>query len=161
MLENIIECEPEELESQLRYLDSTPVSGIAQLLRSGKCLLSKGIVTSLQALGDLKTEFSQIGPLIPSSITGQGKFIVSEIVQILRANPDVKDDGLLQSIEALIEKETNDEIDFNITLFKMNEEFIIKDGNKRTIAFFENRRHLNQDNIRYEVYLVNSINYST
>lgn len=158
ILENIIECEPEEIASQISYLDSTPVSGIAQLLRSGKCILSKGFITSLQALGFLKTEFGQIGTLIPSSITGQKKFIVSEIVPVLRANPGAKDDGLLRTIEALIEKEANDEVDFNVTLFKMNEEYIIKDGNKRTVSFYENRRHLKQDKIRYEVYLVKPIN---
>lgn len=53
-----------------------------------------------------------------------------------------------------MEKEAKNEIEFNVTVFSWNGESIVKDGNKRTIAFFENRKLLNDVEINYEVYLV-------
>ena len=53
-----------------------------------------------------------------------------------------------------MDKEAKNEIEFNVTVFSCNGESIVKDGNKRTIAFFENRRRLNNAEINYEVYLV-------
>ena len=154
MFNNLCECSPEETQRQMDYLSSTPVSGIAQLLRSGRCVLKKGIVCSLQFLGNLKTEFGQIGLLTPGQRNGEEKFLVSEIVPMLRANPIVSDGGLLNKIEAIMEREAKNEIEFNITLMLWNGETIVKDGNKRTIAFFENRKNLNQAEVSYEVYLV-------
>lgn len=154
MFANIRLCEPEEKQRQIDYLSTTPVAGIAELLRSGRCVLKKGTVSSLQILGKLKTEFGSIGPLVPSSKTGEAKFLVSEIVPVLRANPEVCDDGLLKNIQAIIEKEAKNEIEFNNTVLLLSNEPILKDGNKRTISFFENRKHSNQDKISYEMFLV-------
>ena len=53
-----------------------------------------------------------------------------------------------------MDKEAKNEIEFNVTVFSLNGESIVKDGNKRTIAFFENRRQFNNAEINYEVYLV-------
>jgi tetratricopeptide (TPR) repeat protein len=65
MIERIQPCSPSELEAQIAYLASTPVAGIARLLESGKCKLSKGVVRSLAVLGSLKTEFGQLGTISP------------------------------------------------------------------------------------------------
>jgi hypothetical protein len=156
MFDNLYHCGPEETQKQISYLSSTPVAGIANLLRSGQCILKKGFVRDLHHLGSLKTEFGQIGPLVPTQSNGENKFLVSEIVPMLRANRSVLDDGLLTKIESIMEKEMKNEIEFNITVLTWNGEAIVKDGNKRTIAFFENRRNLNQADINYEIYLVES-----
>lgn len=114
----------------------------------------KGIVCSLQHLGGLKTEFGQIGRLVPEQGAGEKKFLVSEIVPLLRANPTVSDGGLLRRIEAIMDSEARNEIDFNITALQWNDEIILKDGNKRTIAFYENRKNSNQVEINYGIYFV-------
>jgi hypothetical protein len=154
MFKNLCKCSPEETRRHITYLSSTPVSRIAELLRSRRCVLKKGVVSSLQYLGSLKTEFGQIGPLVPAQQIGERKFLVSEIVPILRANRDVPDGGLLESIEAVMGKVARNEVEFNITILLLNGEIIVKDGNKRTIAYYENRKNLNQTEIHYEVYVV-------
>jgi len=153
IVHNLTECNQEEIRNQIEYLSATPVCGIAKLLYEQKCGLKKGFIRSIKTLGNVKTEFGRIGPLLPASRGGEIKFKVSELVPILRTNPNVNDNGLLNSIDKMIELEKHGNIEFNITLFYMNGEYIIKDGNKRTIAFYENRKYLSKDNINYEAYI--------
>lgn len=154
MFNTLKQCGPDETQRQIYYLSSTPVDAIADLLRCGQYTLKKGVVSDMQQLGSLKTEFGQIGSLIPSQSNGEHKFLVSEVVPLLRANRGVPDAGLLRKIEAIMEKETKHEIEYNITVFVWNGEYIVKDGNKRTIAFFENRRNMDDNEVHYEVYVV-------
>lgn len=154
VIADIENCSAEEIQKQIAYLAKTPVRGIAELLRSAKCTLKKGIVRSLIYLGGLKTEFGQVGPLIPSAEDGEQKFRVSEILPILRANPGVDDGGLLRAIEVFIEKDRRGEVEYNVTIFNFGNEFVIKDGDKRTIAFYENRKGLGSDAIEFPVFIV-------
>lgn len=154
MFSNLQDCDSVELTRQMNYLSATPVAGIVALLRDGRCLLKKGIVSTLSNLGTLKTEFGEIGSLVPPQRGGEHKFLVSEIVPLLRANRHIPDGDLLRKIESIMGKEARNEIEFNVTVFSRNGEAIVKDGNKRTIAFFENRRQRNNAEINYEVYLV-------
>ena len=153
----IRKCGEEETQNQIEFLSNTPVAQLAELLREGKCILKKALICSLQQLGGLKTEFGQIGPLVPSARSGAIKFRVSELVPTLRSNLHVADNGLLERIEAIMEKEAENAIPFNITVLLLNGEAIVKDGNKRTIAFFENRREQNIDEIHYEVFLIQPV----
>ncbi len=154
MFENLCDCSPDETQQQINYLSSTPVSGIAEFIRSGCYVVKKGVISSLQLLGNLKTEFGSIDSLHPPQKIGERKFLVSEIVPILRANRDIEDGGLLQSIEAVMKNESKGGVEFNITILRLNGETIIKDGNKRTIAYYENRKNLNITAIHYDVYVV-------
>lgn len=154
MIENIKLCSMSEKKLQIEYLEQTPVAVIATLLRMEKCSLKKGVVRSLKHLGSFKTEFGQIGNLEPRVVTGEKKFLVYELVPLLRQNPGISDGGLLNKIEEFIKKDQGCEIEFNITVFHINGEYIIKDGNKRTIAFYERRKDSKQDNISFSVYLV-------
>lgn len=154
MFKSIRKCGKEETQNQIEYLSNTPVFKLAELLREEKCTLSKGLLCSLKQLGDLKTEFGQIGLLVPTTTSGAIKFRVCELVSILRSNPHITDNGLLERIEAIMEKEAANAIPFNITVLQLNGEVVVKDGNKRTIAFFENRRNQSVDEIHYEIFLV-------
>ncbi|MCG7895319.1 MAG: hypothetical protein JAZ12_12780 [Candidatus Thiodiazotropha taylori] len=156
MIHDIKECVPEEVQSQITYLAQTPVRSIASLLRSGQYRLNKGVIRSLNFLGDLKTEFGQIGPLVPSTEEGEKKFRVLEIVPILKANPQVEDNGLLVAIEEFMAKDKRREVYYNITIFDTGSEYIIKDGNKRSISFYENNKTFNSDIINYPVFVVSS-----
>ncbi len=132
----------------------TPVKQLAEYLRNGQLKLSKGKVNSLYYLGNLKTEFGVIGDIVPKTSEGEVKFTVSELVPALRNNPDVNDDGLLNKIEAIIEKEKNNEIEFNVTVLSLKNELVLKDGNKRTVVFYENRRTNLGQVINYPVYVL-------
>lgn len=158
MIADVRPCSPEELQSQIAYLEATPVREIAELLRVGRCSLKKGIVRSLPELGLLKTEFGPIGPLVPSASDGEVKFRVHEVAPILRANPGVDDGGLLAKIEALIEADARGQIQYNVTIFHHGGELIVKDGNKRAIAFYE-RRKGSGNRIEFPVFIAGFAQY--
>src|SRR5436309_3088040 len=101
LIEDIQPCSSAELADQIGYLAATPVGGIAMRLQLGQCRLSKGVVRSHAELGALKTEFGQIGPLFPPTQQGERKFLVCEILPLLRANPGIGDD-LKTKIEAFL-----------------------------------------------------------
>lgn len=154
MIDDIKGCTLEEIQNQIDYLAQTPVSGIASLLHSSQCTLRKGVIRSLRYLGNLKTEFGPIGPLLPEAEEGQAKFRVSEIVAILRANPEVENNGLLEAVEEFMIKDKRGEVSYNITIFDFETEYIIKDGDKRAVAFYENNKTAGSDTIEFPVFVV-------
>jgi hypothetical protein len=156
MITNVEGCSEEEAQAQIRYLAQTPIRGIAELLESGRCRLKKGVVSSLIALGSLNTEFGQIGSLVPSVSNEERKFRVSEIVPLLRSNPDA-DERLLQKIEAFVAADKRGEVKYNVTIFNYGDALVIKDGNKRTIAFYERRKESASDDIEFFVYIVEPV----
>ena len=85
-------------------------------------------------LGALKTEFGQIGPYVCSETDRQAKFSVAEVLPLLWKDPNA-DSAMLASIEALIVAHREGLVEYNITLFQIGDSVIIKDGNKRTIAY--------------------------
>lgn len=153
MISDLRDCTEQELQAQINYLEGTPVRGIAELLRTGQCVLKRGSVPTFTHLGALKTEFGQIGPLVPNATDGETKFRVAELVPLLRNNSGV-DDGLLQKIDAFVEKDKRGEVDYNVTIFDHGNDLVIKDGNKRTVAFFERRKGSSNDAIAFPVFVV-------
>jgi hypothetical protein len=153
MIMDLENCSVQETQEQIRYLDGTPVRGIAELIRTRQCILKKGRVRTLAHLGTLKTEFGQIGWLTPNVSDGENKFRIAEIVPTLKSNPGA-DDDLLRNIEHFIAKDSRGEIQYNVTIFKQGADFIVKDGNKRSIAFYERRREAGNDCIEFPVFVV-------
>lgn len=156
MIYDLEACVKEEVRNQIAYLALTPVASIAGLLRDGRCVLKKGVIRSLSYLAGIKTEFGEIGPLVPKAREGEKKFLVSEIVPMLRANPEVEDNGLLAAIERFMVKGRLGDVTYNVTIFDFGSEYIIKDGDKRTISFYENNRSAGSDSIEYPVFVVSS-----
>jgi hypothetical protein len=156
MITDIENCSAQQLQSQINYLLETPVKGVAVNLLCGLCSLKKGNVRSLSWLGDLKTEFGQIGHLSPDAGKGQRKFRVREVVPLLRANPGV-DARLLRAIEDFVKKDELGEVEYNVTLYYDGSELVMKDGDKRTIAFYERRKDLGDDTIQYPVFIVSRL----
>lgn len=155
MISDLKNCLEAEIQQQLRYLDETPVGRIAELIRAGKCVLRRGKVRALAELGELKTEFGQIGPLVPAALDGARKFRIAEIVPLLRGNPGA-DDALMRKIEGFVEKDGRGEVSYNVTILLQGSEFIVKDGNKRAIAFYERRRESMSHPIEFPVFIVQS-----
>lgn len=136
MLTNLNRCSVEEARAQAEYLRATPVYGLADLMDQSCLALFRAEIASLKAFGELKTEFGPIGRLQPRARTGQKKFTVSELVPTLRANPEVNEGGLLQRIEKIIELEEVGAIECNTTVVDDGLELVMKDGHKRTVAYF-------------------------
>ena len=148
-------CKPEDVAAQVRYLEATPVRRIAELLKAGRCRLSRGNVTSLGALGALKTEFGQIGPYVCSEGDRQAKFSVGEVLPLLGRDTSA-DPTMLASIEALIVAHREGRVEYNITLFLIGGAVIIKDGNKRTIAYHAAQQG-SEARIVYPVFIVEPV----
>jgi hypothetical protein len=157
MFEKRKTCSRDETAAQIRYLSATPVKGIAELLKAGHCRLCRGNVTSLATLGALKTEFGQIGSHVCSRSEGQEKFLVGEVLPLLREDPNA-DPAMLASIEAFIVSHNQGRVEYNITLFQIGSEFIVKDGNKRTIAYHALQQG-GKDRIVYPVFIVEPNTY--
>ncbi len=153
MITDVENCSADELQRQIAYLCKTPVRKIAKCLWGRQCTLKKGIVRSLKALGNLKTEFGKIGSSFPKGTDGEQKFRVSEVMPLLRSKREC-DAQLQNKIEAFIAKDGRGEVEYNVTVFCSGNDPIIKDGNKRTIAFYERRKELSNDVIEFRVYVV-------
>ncbi len=149
MIEEIQPCSPSELEAQIAYLASTPVAGIAHLLESGQCRLSKGAARSLP-FGLLKTEFGQLGSISPPPTSGNRNSAWHRCCQPCGKPPDGGD--LLRRIEWFLQM-NEAEIEYNVTVMRLGTNLIIRDGNARTIAFYERRKDT-ANPFAYRVFLV-------
>lgn len=152
MIDDIQRCNAGDLESMIRYLAASPVFSIAALLREGRLTLKRGVIRSVGDLGMLKTEFGNLGKLVPSQRAGEPKFLVSEVLPSLRRNPGA-DDGLLDAILGFMGSDERGQVEYVVTVFRAGTDLIVKDGNKRTIAYFERRRG-NLKAIDYPVFIV-------
>ena len=151
VIEDLRPCSPAELQAQIAYLRSTPVAGIGEALAHGQCKFSKGVVRSLALLGSLKTEFGQLGTMVPPITQGEQKFRISEVLPVLRQLPEGGGD-LLARIKRFLKIDEAD-IEYNVTVVRIGGELIVKDGNARAIAFYE-RRKGTQDGIDFPIFLV-------
>ena len=59
-------------------------------------------------------------------------------------------------IEAFVEADKLGEVKYNVTIFNYGNALVIKDGNKRTIAFYERRKE-SADDIEFFVYIVEPV----
>lgn len=153
MITDIVVCEPQETQDHIRHLKQTPVSGLAGLLLSKKYILKKGKIISLEYLSSLKTEFGELGGITSREVFGRNKFLVSEVMTILKRS-DCSDKTSLRSIEYFIKRDEANELEFKITIFHDNTDYIIKDGDKRAIAFYERRKKISGNNITFPIYLI-------
>lgn len=151
-------CSPTELEKQIAYLEATPVAGIANLLRGGQLCLKKGVLKSLDELGRLKTEFGTIGSRIAPRTYGERKFRVCEVLPMLQANPSL-DKPMFRKVEQFMEKDGRGAVEYNVTILRSGIDLIVKDGNKRTIAFYERRKGVS-DQIDFPVFLAEEPSYA-
>lgn len=151
MILNLQLCSPAEISTQIAYLEATPVAAIATQLCRGTLCLYKGIIQSLDALGTLKTEFGTIGTETAPPMDGERKFRICQVLPLLRANAGL-DNLMLQKIEEFMQKDARGDVEYNVTVLKSETDLIVKDGNKRTIAFYERRKGLH-DPIHLPVFL--------
>lgn len=152
VIKRLRNCSQQEVQQHIAYLVPTPVCTIAELLKSGQCRLSKGTIRSMADLGALKTEFGHMGPLAPPRTDGEQKFRISEVLPLLKANPGAGD-ALLPNIQGIMKLDESGKVDYIVTIMRIGSDLIVKDGNKRTIAYFERRKSFGKL-IDFPVYLV-------
>jgi hypothetical protein len=80
-------------------------------------------------------------------------FLVSDVLATLRRS-DSPDGEVLHSIERFIAMEAAGSLDLVVTLAQMDGRYIIADGNKRAMAYYESRRGQGSDAIALPVFLV-------
>lgn len=150
MINKIMICGIQETDDHIRYLELTPVGKFAtDILRSNKYVLKKGIITSINYFGFLKTIFGELG-----GIKSANKFLVNEVMAILRS-PNCSDKNALQSIKYFTKMDEEDELDVKITIFNDGTDSIIIDGNKRAVALYERRNNNNiNKNTIIPIYLI-------
>jgi len=139
-----------EKEQHLKYLLEQPVRGVVLMVNSGNYELKKGIVNSLDNLGNIKTEFGELGGIVSE----RDKFLVCQVVSILE-NPICEDKKSLESIRYFQEQDKLNNLSILTTIFvEESGELRVIDGNKRTIAFYENRKDSIVDEIVLPVYFI-------
>jgi hypothetical protein len=152
IIKNIQACNAKEIESQIQYLKSTPVSHIAGELRRNKLSLSKGIIDSVAILGSLQTIFGKLGTLSPANGAPRNRFLVSEIFPLLTGHPKA-DPVTLQSLVGLMRSDAIGRVEYRVTILRRDDDLTIIDGNKRTVAYYE-RRKADTRQISYPVFVV-------
>jgi hypothetical protein len=153
VLSNARSCSSDEIRAQAEYLAATPVSTIADALRSGQARLSTATFRSLADLGSLETIFGTLGQFRPPA--GQHRFKVSQILPCLKASDDA-DPKMRADITGFMASDANGAVEYNVTLVRSQAGLVLADGNKRSVAFFERRRG-SEAPIDFKVFVVDGI----
>lgn len=157
MITYIENCGIRETEELICYLEKTPVKELANLLRSKNYELKKGNITSIEDIGSLKTKFGELGEIQSIEVFNRDKFLVKEVIPILMRTENHSNkyaQKALNEIKEFIIKDKADELEYKISIFQeVNAGYVIEDGNKRSIAFYE-RRKTNEKNISFPIYLI-------
>lgn len=152
---SIEECTEQVKKEHIAYLKGTPVSSIADSLSQGLCQLKSAAISSLLELGEMQTIFADLGGIKSSTIFGQEKFLVKQVLDVLN-NPDCTDAKSLESINYFMGELMLGSLDPIITIYMSasNNPMII-DGDKRAVAIYNDaiNRKLNSS-IHIPVYLI-------
>ena len=156
VLQGVQPCPLDVVRAHVDYLKATPVAAIGRYIECGALSLARGIITSLEDLGSLKTEFGDLGGLEANRVHGQDKFLVRQVLGALR-DPRCTDHTSLKSIEYFMDLDAKGALEpqLIVTLLFDGTDCQIKDGNKRAVAFYESRKRRGAgDSIVFPVYLV-------
>lgn len=165
MIEKIKPCAIEEIKSLGNYLvNKSYVQNIGKSLLEGQSILKAGKISSLRTLGSLKTMTGFIdnsaitGPNRPiqptSEFRGEKKYLVKEILPSLQGR-ELNDGGHIQTIEKYMKMfAKGDHIDMIVSSVEYNNDFMLIDGNKRSVAYYETMKSHNIDNIDFTIYII-------
>lgn len=128
-------CIPEEIESLRKFLLQSPVRWIVNHIDNG-ARVSKGEIHGLSSIGNLKTFWSNLGDIYSIKEHRIENFLVSQVMDAL-SKPQCKDKITYVTIKKYINQLANNQLKTTITLIETNDELVIVDGNKSTVACFE------------------------
>ncbi len=158
MFTDLINCSTNEVVLHIDYLKATPVHYLANDLESGKLNLRKGFINNIAYLGTLKTIFKDIGGITALKERGRDRFIIEEIIPLLEKYPNL-DKRFENNVRAIIEADRYSLIEFKVTVFNSGSGYIVVDGNKRAIAFFNKNIQDRREQISFLVYVLNPSYY--
>jgi len=130
-------CSADERQNLIQYLKQTPVAWVADKIVRG-ALLSKGEIQSRAVLGSLTTIFSNLGGVLATQRHGKEKFLVREVLPVLR-DPRCNDKDALRKVECYMELDAANRLEIKITICEVGDNCMIVDGNIRASAIYERR----------------------
>ena len=158
MIAKTVDCTVNEVHEHIGYLRGTPVCGLAGGLSRQEYILKKAEIDSVSYLGSMRTEFGQLGPFTSAALFGADKFLVRQVLSTLRdiQSPDVGSAQTLEGIERFMAMNASGmlEAKLRITVLVEDAGYIIKDGCKRAVAFYEKWRSLESDGTVFPIYLL-------
>ncbi|HLQ33696.1 MAG TPA: hypothetical protein VK457_13500 [Chloroflexota bacterium] len=153
MISEVRECWPEEVRSHLLYLLYTPVCQYACSITRGGYGLRRAVINSISYLGSLPTIFQNLGTADASTIVGHSPFLVKDVMPVLQGS-NHPDDSALLSIQQFMAMEAEGTLDLIVTLLKSDAGYVILDGNKRVVAFYEQRKQQKSDGTALPVFVI-------
>jgi len=164
MIKELEMCENFVVKNHGSYLLGSNVKKYGSDLLQGHAVLKNGVIDSLTTLGNLKTytgvipECAITGPNIPiepqHEFNRDRKYLVKEQLPFM-GYADIDDGGHIETIKDYMKKlENNEQLDMIITVLKQIDDFILVDGNKRTVAFYEYSKKREIKNINYQIYIL-------
>lgn len=146
-------CSSSEVDLLKNYLRCTPVAShiIPKINRGAK--VEKGVISNLEYLGNLKTIFSEICK-VKSQEQGQEKFLVKQVLDILKRHDENKNKDLHLRIEHYEKLYAYNELELIITLLGYKNKYMIVDGNARAIAVYNYHTEKTSKKLKLPVYLV-------
>ena len=141
-----------EVAGLKKRLHKTPVRWVSNHIGK-ETRVFKAKINSLPDIGGLETIWGHLGGVFSFREYGHSRFQVSEVLATLR-NPQCRDSSLLHRIENFIRLIAKGYKNFNVILGKIGNNYIILDGNKRTVAYYEYAREKGITDLNLPVYIV-------
>jgi hypothetical protein len=148
MIHEIRPCTVDEITELGNYLaNNSWVKQIGRAILEGRAGVKIGKVGTLNELGNLKTMTGFIDdsaitgsnrPLQPTSeFKGEKKYLVKEVLPSLQGK-DINDGSHIQTIEKYISMfAKGDKIQMILSALEYKGDFMLVDGNKRSVAYYE------------------------
>jgi len=136
----------------IEHLTTTPVARNFFPYFEKRFFISNVQISSLKELGRLRTIFGDLGGIRSSSKGSAQKFTVSRVLPALK-KPACTDKEGLESIRRFMDN--LDEFPFLVTIVKDQVNYMIVDGDKHAVAFYEHSRKIpNEDEIDFRAFLI-------
>ncbi len=149
MIKDIVVCSPEERHWLSVYLKNSNALNFARRILEGNVSVHKGFIRSLYDLSSLHSAFGKQD----WGMDEPGKFLISEVYPLM-VSPSCPDVSFLAKVQEYMGKIKSNQMEFVITILKRGRHLMVVDGNKRTIAYFEIIKQVENKIINYPVFLL-------
>ena len=165
MITWMYDCTPEEIGDHIAYLGSQDGWGecLANVLRGARAL-RRADIESVCYLGSMLTAFSELGseggsPFKSAVLYGRPKFRVCEVLPTLQRVQPLEGNSrrTLERIEFFKAEDAQGELQgekLRVTVVIHGGEYVIKDGCKRAVAFYEGRKSLKSDSTVFPIWVI-------
>ena len=144
-------CSPNEI-GELRQFLQPRAPQLVRFINAG-AVVSKGRITSRVALGNINTEWYNVGNIRSRKEYHAKFFRVNQMMAVLK-NPECREKEHLDRIQKYCREISSGSFKSTITLFERNNEMFIYDGNHSAVAFFEHYSTGNSDDTDVEVFII-------